>query len=303
MQKVLDKKPEHAPQTSAPQQDQESGLKSLAPPPFALQSSPVQAKQAPVQRQEAQTQESTYEVTRGELTSIGEGSDAQTSHIHRPNTPSSGVTLGKGYDIGSRTAEQVITELTAAGMSVDQATKISAGAGLTGAPADTFIAQNKDSVGEISRDVQYALLGQMLEVYTDRAKSTATSTTADSGNRNAAGREAKEGAAPGTYVMSEIQWDNLHPAMVELLTDLIYQGGYYGYNRVARINEVLIANDGDQLAQFKGVLTLFDAGGVMDTYAEAIGEGKSGAGSSETWFGQETDFGGRFRRNAIVVRI
>ena len=25
-----------------------------------------------------------------------------------------------------------------------------------------------------------------------------------------------------------IQWTNLHPAMVEFLTDLIYQGGYYG---------------------------------------------------------------------------
>ena len=46
-------------------------------------------------------------IKRGELTTLGEGSDLQTKYIHWPNTPASGVTLGKGYDIGNRTPQQV----------------------------------------------------------------------------------------------------------------------------------------------------------------------------------------------------
>ena len=237
-------------------------------------------------------------VTSGALTTLGEGSDAATKYIHWPNTEASGVTLGKGYDIGGRTTQQVKDELTAAGMSLDQATKISAGATLKGAAAQTFVSEHKTEIGEIAKSVQSALLATMLTEYTAKAKSTATSTVADAGNRNAAGREKKEGAAAGTYVLSEAQWTALHPAMVEFLTDLIYQGGYYGYDRVAKINAKLIANDGDQLKQFKAVRELFE-GDYMDTYAGAIGEGKSAAGATETLYGQAVATGGKYRRNQI----
>jgi uncharacterized protein (TIGR02594 family) len=236
----------------------------------------------------------------GQLTAQGEGSDAQTRHIHWPNTDASGVTLGKGYDIGSRTAEQVIRELTAAGMPVDQATKVSKGAGLKGAAAGKFVRDNKDSVGVISTDVQYALLSTMLVEYTEKARRTATDTRADSNNRNAAGQERAQGEEAGTFVMSQVEWSGLHPAMVEFLTDLIYQGGYYGWDRVAKINEALKANQGNHLEQFKAVRELFTSG-YMDAYAGKIGEGRGGKGAKETWYGQETSYAGKFRRNSLRV--
>lgn len=240
----------------------------------------------------------TLTVTSGALTTLGEGSDAATKYIHWPNTAASGVTLGKGYDIGGRTAQQVKDELTAAGMSLDQATQISAGAGLKGTEAQTFVSEHKTEIGEIDKSVQSALLATMLTQYTARAKSTATSTVAEADNRNAAGREKKEGVVAGTYVLTDAQWTGLHPAMVEFLTDLIYQGGYYGYDRVAKVNAKLIAEHGDQLEQFKAVRELFE-GDYMDTYAAAIEEGKSAAGATETLYGQTVATGGKYRRNQI----
>lgn len=252
-----------------------------------------------VQRSEPEPGQSEDVVIRtGDLTTLGEGSDAATKFIHWPATAASGVTLGKGYDIGSRTREQVLAELTAAGMSEAQAAKIVPGAGLKGSAAGTFVTQNKSGVGEIAKSVQQNLLAAMLPGYTARARETATSTKADTGGRNAAGREKKEGVAAGTYVMSDVEWSSLHPAMVELLTDLIYQGGYYGYDRVAKVNAALKKHHGDHLAQLAAVRTLF-ADGYMDTYAGAIGEAKSKTGAKETFYGQEVDLGGEYRRNQI----
>lgn len=247
---------------------------------------------------------STLKVVRGRLTTLGEGSDAQTSHIHRPNTRSSGVTLGKGYDIGSRSAQQVVKELTAAGMRESQARMISAGAGLKGDMAGAFIKKNRATVGKISTKVQTTLLATMLTAYTAEARSVATSTkaTPTPPYTNARGREIKEGKPAGTYRMKTTRWDALHPAMIEFLTDLKYQGGYYLYDRVARVNPVLIANDGDYLGQFRGVAALFQgASGKLsyfDAYGKKIGER---TGSKETFYRKSKDqlAGASTRRNRV----
>lgn len=279
----------------------ETATQSMAPPAFSLTAEPQMCMVG--DEPEAAATVDPLLIKPGELTTLGEGSDAATKYIHRPQTASSGVTLGKGYDIGSRTETQVVTELTAAGMSNDQATKVSKGAGLTGAAADTFIANNKTDIGEIPKDVQYSLLATMLEDYKAKAKAAATSTTADSGNTNAKAREVKDGVAEGTYVMTEDQWNGLHPAMVELLTDLRYQGGYYAYDRVAQINKLLIENNGNHLEQFKAVATLFEKGegetqSYMDKYGKAIGEG---TGNTELFYGQKVEdlAGATTRRNRV----
>lgn len=242
-------------------------------------------------------------IQQGELTTTGEGSDAQTRYIHWPNTDASGVTLGKGYDIGSRSQESVIADLTAAGMSKAQAVKIAAGAGLKGPGARDFVAAHKSDIGEIPKEIQYNLLAMQLEKYTELAHRRATDTTPDSGNLNAAAREKKDHKPAGTFVMSEQEWRSLHPAMVEFLTDLIYQGGYYGYDRVARINAALKAHDGDVLAQFQAVRKLFEDSGeqdsYMDLYAAGNKEKKGGPNDSETFYGQKVDLNGEFRRNEI----
>jgi len=239
------------------------------------------------------------EIVRGELTSLGEGSNAQTKYIHWPGTESSGVTLGKGYDIGSRTKEKVIEELVVAGMSQAQAAKIAEGAKLKGADAQKFVNDKKNDIGEIPPVVQMNLLSDMLKKYTNDAKVRATSEEGTSGKLiNARDREVKEDVPKGTYVMSAAEWNNLHPAMIEFLTDLIYQGGYYGYDRVAKINEALKENNGDHLKQFKAVKELFTTG-YMDEYAGSIGEHKISTNASETFYGQQIDLKDKFRRNQI----
>lgn len=251
------------------------------------------------------TNENDLVITPGQLTKLGEGNDAQTKYIHWPHTDKSGVTLGKGYDIGSRSENQVVSELLAAGMGREQAVKISKGAGKKGQEANNFVRRHKNDIGEIDTSVQYALLSTMLEKYKGDAKAVATSTTAKKDRNgyytNARGREVKDGAKAGTYVLSAAQWDNLHPAMVELLTDLKYQGGYYLYQRVASINKRLIENDGNHLAQFKSLLPLFEVSrglSPMDKYGTRIGEAK---GNKSTFYNQSSEDlqGASTRRNRI----
>lgn len=283
----------------------ESGI-SASPPQFALQANSV----AQLQTADGDNESSsagTLTLTHGELTITGEGNDADTKYIHWPRTAKSGVTLGKGYDIGSRTAAQVISELTAAGMGIEQATKISRGVNKFGNDAGAFVTANKTSVGEIAKSVQMNLLGAMLPKYEAEAKDLATSSTPtkdSAGNyTNARGREIKNGVPEGTYKLSTEQWDNLHPAMIEFVTDLKYQGGYYLYSRIEWVNKALIDNDGDHLAQFKAVAAIFEkaagqSASRMDTYGQAIGER---AGNTETFYGQSSEDlkGATTRRNRI----
>lgn len=249
-----------------------------------------------VQRKE--NTDTNVSIQSGELTRLGEGSGAATKYVHWPETDASGVTLGQGYDIGSRSEQQVIDELVAAGMDKTQATKISKGAGKKGSAAGDWVKANKTDVGEIPVAVQNVLLSQMLEEYTQKAKTQATNTKADANGANAAAREKKDGVAAGTYVLTATQWNNLHPAMVEFLTDLIYQGGFYAYDRVAKINKELVEHDGNHVEQFKGVRDLF-TGEYMDDYAKKIGMGTSKKGAKETFFGQEMNLEGEIRRNQI----
>jgi hypothetical protein len=242
-----------------------------------------------------------------ELTVQGEGADGATKYIEWPNTSASGVTLGKGYDIGSRSAKQVIDELTTSGMSKVQAEKISKGVGLKGQAAGDWVKANKKDVGEIALDVQYKLLDLVMPKFTAQAKDVATNTKAqkDSGGNytNAAGREKGDGVKAGTYVMSGEQWDGLHPAMVEFITDLKYQGGYYLYDRIEKINSALIKHHGNHLEQFKAVAALFESAkagelSYMDNYGKGIGEG---TGNKELFYGmtKEQLANASTRRNRI----
>jgi hypothetical protein len=104
--------------------------------------------------------------------------------------------------------------------------------------------------------------------------------------------------------MKDDQWNRLHKAMIEFITDLKYQGGYYAYDRIARINRILIANDNNPLAQFKQIATLFGspppATGLsyMDDYGKRIGES---TGNKEIFYGvSNADISGAStRRNRI----
>eukprot|EP00986_Skeletonema_menzelii_P008009 scaffold3246_cov88-Skeletonema_menzelii.AAC.1 len=225
----------------------------------------------------------------GSLTILGEGI---SSYVYWPETPSSGVTLGIGYDIGSRSAADVRAQLMEAGMAEEQATLISGGAGLKGVEAKEWVQDNRAEVGLLDEVVVRRLFAAQLPEYTQQAKALATDT-----NDTLYGARSREVIANKplyTYVMTEDQWNSLHPAMVELITDLKFHGGFYGYDRIARINELLIEHDGNHLEQFKKIATLFVASEVglgggysyMDTYALAVG---LTPGNTETFYGVAAD--------------
>ena len=275
-----------------------SGGEKPVTPPVKPAAEPVKApatKDNKPATQTATNPKGSLVLKKFELTVQGEGADGATKYIEWPNTSASGVTLGKGYDIGSRSAKQVIDDLTASGMSKAQAEKISKGVGLKGQAAGDWVKANKKDVGEIALDVQYKLLDIVMPKFTAQAENVATNTKAekDSGGNytNAAGREKGDGVKAGTYVMSKEQWTGLHPAMVEFITDLKYQGGYYLYDRIEKINAVWIKNHGNHLEQFKAVAALFEGAkagelSYMDNYGKGIGEG---TGNKELFYGMTKD--------------
>lgn len=112
--------------------------------------------------------------------------------FHHP-TPGSGVTIGRGYDLSQRTANQIKKELTEAGFSAEKIEILQQGAGLTGKAADEFI--KKHSGFEISMKEQQNLF---LSIYANYQKET----------RN----------------MLKDVWEKLPSVYQELLTDMRYRG-------------------------------------------------------------------------------
>jgi len=197
------------------------------------------------------------QIKKGELTIKGE---AKILAVYWPEKLKSGVTLGIGYDIGGRPKDSVKSELVSAGMNEEQATKISNGAGLTGETQPTakeWVDQNKDDIGAIDESVVNTLFARISWPQKGTNAKWLATTTQPFKGATARDREIIDGKELYTYVMKEQQWNNLHPAMIEFLTDLKFHGSFYTAERVAAINEFLIIYDGDHLRQFEHVAALF----------------------------------------------
>ncbi|RIL02774.1 MAG: hypothetical protein DCC75_13155, partial [Proteobacteria bacterium] len=91
-------------------------------------------------------QESTFTIpalSPSGLTWHAEGDDDRQSayysrKAHVPSS-SSGVTIGRGYDLSSKPPGQIISELLSAGVSFRDTLKFSKGSGLKGVAAKSFI--------------------------------------------------------------------------------------------------------------------------------------------------------------------
>ncbi|MBO9698558.1 MAG: DUF4157 domain-containing protein [Sporocytophaga sp.] len=237
------------------------------------------------------------EIQAGSIALEGEGGMSQIRNIHIPKgSTSSGVTIGKGYDMGSRTKEKIIDDLVAAGVSADQAEQISKAAGLKGNAASQFVSEKKQSIGKISEEAVLNLFNAEWFKMKATTKSFATSNRSSGGN--ARSREVKEGKSAGTYVLTSEEWEGLHPALTDLLTDMKYHGGYYAYDRIARINEAIKEHSGNQIDQLKAVREIFTSGYIED-YTESLGMTRGRNNSSETFYGQTVDYEGKFRRDEI----
>lgn len=189
----------------------------------------------------------------GQLTMEGEGLGAETLTIHWP-AGASGVTLGFGYDMKERSADEVKADLMAAGISDTYAASLSAGAGLEGATAQKWVNDNKRQPwATITAEQRAALFQRGFPRYRDRARELATSRTPSRGTArvNAASRDVSL-----RFVVPTERWDQLHPAVIEVLTDMAYSGAY-SYGRHESINPILMnerLTPVEQLQQIRPIL-------------------------------------------------
>jgi hypothetical protein len=100
-----------------------------------------------------------FRPARGSVTFDSEGTEGGKYHsrkLHVPG-PSSGLTIGRGYDMGAKTAAQITTDLVAAGVELAMAQKLSGAATLRGENAKKFIKEKGVESFEISELSQKTL--------------------------------------------------------------------------------------------------------------------------------------------------
>jgi hypothetical protein len=139
-------------------------------------------------------------VPKGQMTFDAEGQEgARTSR--RPSVPdsNSGLTVGRGYDMKKRTAKQIKSELTAIGLSKEQAAAYAEAAGKQGDDAQAFLDANKHRLAELSGPQQKALF---MNTYNALESDIAGLTSREEG----------------------IRWNELKPAVRDVLVDLRYRG-------------------------------------------------------------------------------
>ena len=148
-------------------------------------------------------------VPKGQLTFDSEGNDISDNiyfsrAIHWPGNSLSGVTLGRGYDIGNRSEAEVYNELINAFIDNDKAKKIAKGAGLKGDEAKSFVTAKKEEIGEITRKSQHYLFNNIFPSYEDRAIKNYNKWTKDKPEK--------------------IDWESLDNKIKDVLIDFVYQG-------------------------------------------------------------------------------
>lgn len=180
-------------------------------------------------------------VSSGQVTFNAEGNDIPTSlffsrHIHWPKGVS-GVTIGRGYDMGHRSADKIISDLVLAGVPQAQALSMSRGKGLTGESAGRFVTQYKNECGVISREAQARLFELIYPGYVAAAKDVYLNKTSQFPERTS--------------------WEALNPVIRDIVVDFVYQG--LGFERVMKqcmYNDfdVLIKyiEDNAQIKQYEG---------------------------------------------------
>ncbi|SEQ55490.1 toxin homologue of phage lysozyme [Rosenbergiella nectarea] len=116
----------------------------------------------------------------GLITFLAEGKDTKGSigysrEIHFPgnynqcNKNASGVTIGRGYDVGRRFKSEILSDLRASGVPQNQAKEISKSSMLQGCQAANFVKENKSKIGEITEMQQIKLFNITYDKYVKRA--------------------------------------------------------------------------------------------------------------------------------------
>jgi hypothetical protein len=179
---------------------------------------------------------SPLEVSQGQVTFDAEGNDNSKSPyysrvIQWPGNALSGVTLGRGYDMGGRSEAKVASDLVAAGRPLDKANAFAKGAGKKGPDAEKFVKENKEKLGEISQEVQKKLFENTYPTYVTSARQNYDNWTTDDN---------------GKALARKVEWDKLDPAIRDILVDFVYQGFTKGANPMVKG----MKNDFDELIHY-----------------------------------------------------
>lgn len=124
--------------------------------------------------------------------------------LHWPHSAASGVTLGRGYDMGNRSAGEIFATLRQAGIEEYKAILASKAAFLKGREAASFVKVYGPLFGEITHQQQLRLFEIAIQFYISEAK------------RIFNGRKAR--------MMSAISWEKMRVRLKDIYIDSLYQG-------------------------------------------------------------------------------
>ena len=179
---------------------------------------------------EAVAEDDAYTVPFGQLTFDAEGMEQRGKYFSRsPHVPgpSSGITIGRGYDLGSRSANEIIADLTAAGVDRMTAELFGEGRGYKGQKARNFISRRQLDQIEITPQQQKALF---LITYKELEGDVI--------------RICSKHDVIEKY--GQVHWNGLHAVLRDITVDLRYRGDYTGATREV-VQPTLVSNDLDGL--------------------------------------------------------
>jgi hypothetical protein len=161
----------------------------------------------------------------GQLTFDAEGQEGgryASRYLHVPSD-SSGLTIGRGYDMKKKSGSQILADLVSAGLTQEDANKLTPAARLSGALARTFVEKNSLQDFSITPTQQARLFELSYAVEAAETQRIATKEDVT----------AKYGAC---------DWAKLDPAIKAVLIDLKFRGDYTPTSRTL-IQKHVAAND------------------------------------------------------------
>ena len=152
--------------------------------------------------------------TYGEVTWNSEGAEGGKFHSRLLTVPtnSSGLTIGRGYDMKEKLQSKIVTNMTTAGIPSKNIDVIKKAAGLSGTTAEWFIIENDLLDFQVTTDQQKALFKISYDEESDQVK-----------------KICKKSDVIEAY--GETDWDKLNSAIKGITVDLKFRGDYTGSAR------------------------------------------------------------------------
>ncbi|MBQ1784437.1 MAG: hypothetical protein II007_12370 [Gammaproteobacteria bacterium] len=174
---------------------------------------------------DSRTRQEPGEPDEGLVTWEAEGQEGGPFHSRILHVPSSGsgLTIGRGYDMKHRTAVQISSELSAAGVPSSIAQRLASAAGLGGPTAQRFVISADLLDFEITPAAQLKLFAVVYQWHAQDVQ-----------------RISAQPAVVSRY--GKLHWANIHPLIRQLLVDLRYRGDYTPESR-AFLQRPAVQND------------------------------------------------------------